>query len=73
MKSTKIKYILILFIVFIGVVFSSNIYAVDDIIVILDPGHGGDDVGAVAGGIQEKDVNWKIATKVKEILDAERE
>ena len=71
MKSTKIKYILILFIVFIGVVFSSNIYAADDIIVILDPGHGGDDVGAVAGGIQEKDVNWKIATKVKEILDAE--
>ena len=71
MKSTKIKYILILFIIFVGVIFSSNIYAADDIIVILDPGHGGDDVGAVAGGIQEKDVNWKIATRVKEILDAE--
>ena len=73
MKSTKIKYILILFIIFIGVIFSSNVYAADDIIVILDPGHGGYDVGAVAGGIQEKDVNWKIATRVKEILDAEPE
>ena len=73
MKSTKIKYILILFIIFVGVIFSSNIYAADDIIVILDPGHGGYDVGAVAGGIQEKDVNWKIATRVKEILDAEPE
>ena len=71
MKSTKIKYILILFIIFIGIIFSSNIYAADDIIVILDPGHGGYDVGAVADGIQEKDVNWKIATRVKEILDAE--
>ena len=71
MGSTKIKYILILFIVFIGVIFSLNVYATDDIIVILDPGHGGYDVGAVAGGIQEKDVNWKIATRVKEILDAE--
>ncbi len=73
MRSTKIKYILILFIVFIGVIFSSNVYATDDIIVILDPGHGGYDVGAVAGGIREKDVNWKIATRVKEILDAEPE
>ena len=71
MKSTKIKYILILFIIFIGVVFSSNVYAADDIIVILDPGHGGYEVGAVSGGIQEKDVNRKIATRVKEILDAE--
>ena len=71
MKSTKIKYILILFIIFIGIIFSSNIYAADDIIVVLDPGHGGYDVGAVTDGIQEKDVNWKIATRVKEILDAE--
>ncbi len=40
-----------------------------DIIVILDPGHGGGESGAVAGGIVEKDVTWKIARKVKEILD----
>ena len=42
-----------------------------DIVVVLDPGHGGSDVGAVGGGIYEKDVNWKIATRVKQILDAE--
>ncbi len=71
MKSIKIKSFLILFIIFIGIIVASNVYAVDDIIVVLDPGHGGSDVGAVGGGIYEKDVNWKIATRVKEILDAE--
>ncbi len=71
MKSIKIKSFLILFIIFIGIIVASNVYAADDIIVVLDPGHGGSDVGAVGGGIYEKDVNWKIATKVKEILDAE--
>ena len=48
---------------------AKNIYANSDIVVILDPGHGGDDSGAVYDGIYEKDVNWKIATKVKEIFD----
>lgn len=35
-------------------------------IVILDPGHGGEDPGAVSSynGIREKDVNLKIALKV---------
>lgn len=42
-------------------------------VVILDPGHGGEDPGAVSdySGIREKDVNLEIAFKVKELLEAE--
>lgn len=38
--------------------------------VILDPGHGGDDLGAVVGGRREKDIALAIARKVKEKLEA---
>ena len=41
-----------------------------DIVIGLDPGHGGNDSGAVGGGLYEKDITWKIASRVKEILDA---
>lgn len=39
--------------------------------VILDPGHGGEDPGAVSdySGIKEKDINLSIANKVKSLLD----
>lgn len=40
-----------------------------DVIVLLDPGHGGYDSGATAGDLLEKDVTWKITTRVKQILD----
>jgi N-acetylmuramoyl-L-alanine amidase len=41
--------------------------------VILDPGHGGEDPGAVSeySGIKEKDINLKIAFKLKELLEKE--
>ena len=41
--------------------------------VLLDPGHGGEDPGAVSdySGIKEKDINLKIAFKVKDILEKE--
>lgn len=41
--------------------------------VLLDPGHGGEDPGAVSdySGIKEKDVNLNIALRVKELLEAE--
>jgi N-acetylmuramoyl-L-alanine amidase len=39
--------------------------------VVLDPGHGGDEVGAVGpGGTREKDVNLAIAEKTKAQLEA---
>ncbi len=40
--------------------------------VILDPGHGGSDPGAIGpSGIKEKDVNLAIALKTAEILEAQ--
>lgn len=35
----------------------------------LDPGHGGIDPGAVANGLQEKDLTLKIAFKIKAFLE----
>lgn len=38
-------------------------------IVIIDPGHGGDDPGAVAGGLHEKDVVLDVGRRLAEILN----
>ncbi|WP_010245724.1 N-acetylmuramoyl-L-alanine amidase [Acetivibrio cellulolyticus] len=41
-------------------------------IVILDAGHGGEDPGAVSdNGTREKEINFYIASKIKELLEAE--
>lgn len=37
--------------------------------VVIDPGHGGNDVGAVNGNRYEKDDNLRLALKVKECLE----
>lgn len=37
--------------------------------VVIDPGHGGEDGGAVVGDIFEKDINLKIAKILKDLLD----
>ncbi len=37
-------------------------------VVVLDPGHGGSDTGALRAGINEKDINLDIAKKVAAIL-----
>ena len=39
--------------------------------VVLDPGHGGPDVGAAAGSLAEKAVNLGIALKLKGLLEAD--
>ena len=42
------------------------------VIVVIDPGHGGEDPGALGrGGAQEKDVTLAIARKLKERIDRE--
>lgn len=41
----------------------------DSVQVIIDPGHGGDDPGAVYNGRNEKDDNLRIALLVKDKLD----
>ncbi len=38
------------------------------ITVVIDPGHGGRDAGAVSNGYMEKDINLAVALKVAEIL-----
>ena len=37
--------------------------------VVIDPGHGGEDPGAVVNGFREKDVNIQIALKLKSLLE----
>jgi len=37
-------------------------------VIVIDPGHGGRDPGAIANGLREKDINLKIARKLKQIL-----
>ncbi|BCO10122.1 hypothetical protein GF1_24980 [Desulfolithobacter dissulfuricans] len=36
--------------------------------IVIDPGHGGKDPGAMAHGLKEKDIVLKVARKVREIL-----
>jgi len=38
--------------------------------VVIDPGHGGSDPGAVKDGVYEKDINLDIALRLRELLDA---
>ncbi len=39
--------------------------------IVIDPGHGGSDPGAVANGVQEKDVNLAVALKLRDILNSQ--
>lgn len=40
-------------------------------VVILDPGHGGQDSGAMCGGVLEKDLTLDVARRVDRLLEAE--
>jgi N-acetylmuramoyl-L-alanine amidase len=40
-------------------------------VVVLDPGHGGEDSGAMCGGIMEKDLTLDVARRVGRLLDSE--
>jgi N-acetylmuramoyl-L-alanine amidase len=40
-------------------------------VVILDPGHGGNDSGAICGGILEKDLTLDVARRIDRLLDSE--
>ena len=40
--------------------------------VVLDPGHGGNETGAIGpGGVVEKDVNFAVAQEVRQLLEAQ--
>ena len=42
-----------------------------ELVVVLDPGHGGDEVGAAAHGVVEKESNLDMALRVEALLQAE--
>ena len=70
MKIKKLKVIFAILFISIVLVIGTSSYASNDIVVALDPGHGGTESGAIGGGLVEKNLTWKIATRVKEILDS---
>ncbi|MED3922722.1 N-acetylmuramoyl-L-alanine amidase [Priestia aryabhattai] len=39
--------------------------------IMLDPGHGGDDPGAIYNGLQEKDITLYLSLRLKEVLEAD--
>ncbi len=45
------------------------VYSFKKKIIVIDPGHGGKDPGAIANGLKEKDVNLRIAKALKRILE----
>lgn len=45
----------------------------DGFLVVLDPGHGGDDPGAIVGEAMEKDINLAVALLVQEQLSEQEE
>src|SRR6266498_3870463 len=40
-------------------------------VVVLDPGHGGQDSGAMCGGVLEKDLTLDVARRINRLLEAE--
>lgn len=69
-KDIKLKITIGLMILLMTILLTTNVsQASEDIVVLLDPGHGGYDSGAAGGGLLEKNVTWKITTRVKQILD----
>src|ERR1043166_2473515 len=40
-------------------------------VVVLDPGHGGQDSGAMCGGVMEKDLTLDVARRIDRLLDSD--
>ncbi len=45
-----------------------SFYAGKKRVIVIDPGHGGHDPGAIANGLKEKDINLKVALSLKSYL-----
>lgn len=65
------KYILIFFLISIFVILKKSdfVFASEPKVIVLDPGHGGEEKGAWYYGIEEKDINLKVAKYVKQELE----
>lgn len=80
MKKDKAVYLLIigLFVVYVLLIviafYNIDNYAavnssdINDVTIVLDAGHGGEDGGAVANGVIEKDINLSITNKLSDIF-----
>ena len=44
------------------------VYLASNAVIALDPGHGGEEDGAIYNGIVEKDINWKITKYAEQFL-----
>ncbi len=73
MKKSLCFIALFAFILIVGVLASSDyVYARDsegNLVIIVDPGHGDDDPGALGNGVEEEDCNWTIALSLKAQLE----
>ncbi len=56
-------------IIFVGFA-DKKLMADDTITIFLDPGHGGTESGCIHNGLIEKEVNLKIALKLKSLLES---
>lgn len=67
MNSYKLIIIIFLFIITLFI-YDSNINA-NNKIVVIDPGHGGMDVGTNYGDLNESDINLEISFKLKDVFE----
>lgn len=44
--------------------------SLDGLVVVIDPGHGGADPGAVRDGVNEEDINFAVSMKTRDFLEA---
>jgi N-acetylmuramoyl-L-alanine amidase len=49
----------------------SDVYTARDVVVVIDPGHGGHDPGANGFGVREKDVVLEISKRLAELVNRE--
>lgn len=53
------------------ILFEMNVVPIEKKIIVLDPGHGGKDPGAIFGGLNEKTLNLDISKRVQALLQAD--
>ncbi|MEZ0537946.1 N-acetylmuramoyl-L-alanine amidase [Caldicellulosiruptoraceae bacterium PP1] len=78
MKAWKIVYLffMILFIIYMSlfndkkILNAVSLSPIENKVIVIDPGHGGIDPGAVANGIRESDINLQISKKLKDYFEA---
>jgi N-acetylmuramoyl-L-alanine amidase len=69
MRRFLILFFLYLFFIPVMPAAASPVSPLEDKIVVIDPGHGGYDPGAVRGGVCEKHINLQIALKLKKFIE----